>query len=138
MRNAAMILGIIGGVTGMAVGFFGYGFAEVWSWLASQAQQVEVHTGVDIGQPVGQPQEPLVTRMLALASPILGITGGALVASSAGVAAILLAASAVGMYLGFGFGVFTMFPIAMCGVAAALAALAAAFPAAPDDRGNRN
>ena len=29
MKNAAMVLGIIGGVVGMVVGFFGYGFAEI-------------------------------------------------------------------------------------------------------------
>ncbi len=28
MRNAALILGIIGGILGMFVGFFGYGYTE--------------------------------------------------------------------------------------------------------------
>jgi hypothetical protein len=34
MKNAAMVLGIIGGVVGMVVGFFGYGFAEIGSWFS--------------------------------------------------------------------------------------------------------
>ena len=125
MRNAAMILGLIGGITGMLVGFFGYGLAELWSWMASQAETVEVRTGLAVGESVGDPQEPWLTRALALASPILGITGGALALTARGAAALMMAASAGGMFWGFGFGVFTMFPIAMCATGSLLAALAA-------------
>jgi len=132
MRNAATILGIIGGVVGMAVGFFGYGFAELWAWLSTQMQQVEVSTGLGLAEEAEPPNDPLVTQALALASPILGITGGAMASGSAGVAAVLLAASAAGMFYGFGFGVFTMFPIAMCALAALMAALAAAFGRSAD------
>ena len=41
--------------------------------------------------------------------------------TSPAVAAALLSLAGVGMYWGFGFTVFTMFPIAMCGSAAVLA-----------------
>lgn len=124
MRNAAMVLGLIGGIVGMIVGFFGYGFAEMWSWLAAQMQTVEAETGLAVGEGVGEPQEPWITRGLALVSPILGIMGGAMAPGSRGPAAVLMALSSAGMFWGFGFGVFTMFPIAMCGVGAVLAAFA--------------
>ena len=124
MRIAAMVLGLIGGIVGMFVGFFGYGFAELWSWLASQAQSVEMQTGLPVAESAGDPEEPWLTRALALVSPILGITGGAMATSLKWPAAAFMAASAGGMFWGFGFGVFTMFPIAMCALGSLLAALA--------------
>jgi len=124
MLNAAMILGIIGGIVGMVVGFFGYGFAELWSWIFGAVQQVEAETGfqADLGQP---PEDPMITRAISLASPILGIAGGAMAGSNPLTAALMLLASAGGMIYGFGFGVFTMFPIAMCGLAGLFALPAA-------------
>jgi hypothetical protein len=120
MRNAAMVLGIIGGIVGMFVGFFGYGFAELWSWLFGAIEQVEAETGfqADLGEP---PQDPMVTRLISLFSPILGIAGGAMVSTQAGLGALLMLVSAAGMFHAFGFGVFTMFPIAMCGLGGLLA-----------------
>lgn len=135
MRIAAMILGLIGGITGMVVGFFGYGLAELWSWLASQAQTVEVQTGLAVSDEVGEPEPPWLTRMLSLVSPILGITGGALALSTRGAAALMMALSSGGMFWAFGFGVFTMFPIAMCATGALLAALAGPGETAPTGRG---
>ncbi len=124
MRNAAMVLGIVGGIVGMLVGFFGYGFAELWSWLFGAIEQVEAETGfqADLERP---PEDPTVTRLISLFSPILAIAGGAMTTTQAGAGAILMLASAAGMFWGFGFGVFTMFPIAMAG----LGGLFAVFPA---------
>ncbi|MEM9145716.1 MAG: hypothetical protein AAGC57_05910 [Pseudomonadota bacterium] len=124
MRNAAMVLGIIGGIVGMAVGFFGYGFAELWSWLFGVVGEVEAQTGfqADLGQP---PADPMVTRAVSLVSPILAIAGGAMAPSRPGPGAALMLISAGGMFYGFGFGVFTMWPIAMCAVGGMLALPAA-------------
>ena len=36
MRNAALILGIIGGVVGMIVGFFSYGYTEFIDWAGEE------------------------------------------------------------------------------------------------------
>ncbi len=47
MRNAALVLGVIAGVLGMIVGFFGYGYTEVidrFGELPDLAEQVE-HPG---------------------------------------------------------------------------------------------
>jgi len=119
MLNAAMLLGIIGGIVGMIVGFFGYGFAEVLSWLASFLQEVESETGFSAEIEAGE--DPMVTRLISLFSPILAIAGGAMVREYPLFGAVLMLASAAGMFHGFGFGVFTMFPIAMCAIAGLLA-----------------
>ncbi|GMG83882.1 hypothetical protein LNKW23_30960 [Paralimibaculum aggregatum] len=130
MLNAAMVLGIIGGVVGMLVGFFGYGFAELWTMLFGAIEQMEAQTGfqADLQQP---PEDPMVTRLISLFAPILGIAGGAMAPGRPGPGAALLIASAAGMFWGFGFGVFTMFPIAMCGLAG-LMALPAALSRPPE------
>lgn len=106
MRNAALVLGLIGGIVGMIVGFFGYGWAEFGSWFVE-------NTGVGADQ-IGTPEEQQEAKIVSLAAPILGIAGGAMARSQPLVGAVLMLASAYGMYWGFGFGVFTMFPIAMC------------------------
>lgn len=44
MRNAALVLGIIGGIIGMIVGFFGYGYTvaiEEWGEIDGLAEQVD-------------------------------------------------------------------------------------------------
>jgi hypothetical protein len=110
MRNAALILGIIGGLWGMVVGFFSYGYTVVMqqygndlSGWASQVHNVGLIQGV------------------SLVAPILAIAGGAMARSQAMIAGVLLLVSAAGMWNAFGFGVFTMFPIAMCGLGGVLA-----------------
>lgn len=110
MRNAAMVLGIIGGVIGMFVGFFGYGWTEVAGWVS------HVTNGVS-DRAIGEIDDPDRIRAVSLFAPILAIAGGAMSPRHAALGGALMAASAAGMYWGFGFGVFTMFPIAMCLVA---------------------
>lgn len=120
MRKAAMVLGIIGGIVGMVVGFFGYGFAELWDWIFGTVRQFEDQTGfqADLQAP---PEDPMITKAISIAAPILGIAGGAMATDRATLGGILLLVSAGGMFYAFGFGVFTMWPIAMCAVAGLLA-----------------
>ena len=109
MRNAALMLGIIGGIIGMIVGFFSYGYTEFIEWFGEVpdlAEQVD-----NVGR----------TRAISLVSPLLAIAGGAMARSRALLGGGLLIVSAIGMYWGFGFSVFTMFPIAMCGLGGVLA-----------------
>ncbi|MEM0921722.1 MAG: hypothetical protein AAGI13_01670 [Pseudomonadota bacterium] len=108
MRNAALVLGIIGGVIGIVVGFFAYGWAEFGSWFVE-------NTGVGADQ-LGTPEEQQEAKIISLAAPILGIAGGAMARSQPLIGALLMLASAYGMLWGFGFGLFTMFPIAMCAI----------------------
>ena len=71
MKNAAMVLGIIGGVVGMVVGFFGYGWTEVASWFS------DVTNGLS-EEALGEVENAGRTRLVGLFAPILGIAGGAM------------------------------------------------------------
>lgn len=109
MRNAALMLGVVGGLWGMLVGFFGYGYTVFIDWFGEVP---------DLARQVDNPQ---LIRAASLVSPILAIAGGAMARSQNVAAGVLLLASAGGMYWAFGYGVFTMFPIAMAGLGGLLA-----------------
>lgn len=118
MRNAAMVLGVIAGLIGMIVGFVGYGYVEVlrhFGGIEGLAEQVN---------------NPALIQTVSILAPLLAIAGGAMAHARAAIAGLLLLVSAVGMYYAFGFGVFTMFPIAFAGVAGLLG-LAAGQPDKP-------
>jgi hypothetical protein len=112
MRNAALVLGIIGGLIGMLVGFFSFGYVEAvqhFGEIDGVAEQVE---NADLIQ------------AMSIISPMLAIAGGAMARARALWGGLLLLVSSVGMYVAFGFNVFTMFPIAFAGVGGVLAAAA--------------
>ena len=118
MRNAALVLGIIAGIFGMVVGFFGYGYTaavEHFGEVEGLAEQVD-----NVSQ----------LRLLAVLSPLLAIAGGAMARARALWGGILLLGSAAGMYAGFGFNVFTVFPLSFAALAGLLA-LAAGKPDEP-------
>jgi len=118
MRNAALVLGLIGGIVGMIVGFFSYGYTQAVEHfgeiegLAEQVARVEV------------------IRAASLLSPLLAIAGGAMARARALWGGVLMLLSTAGMYYAFGFNVFTMFPIAFVGLGGVLA-LAAGKPDEP-------
>lgn len=109
MRNAALVLGIIGGIWAMVVGFFGYGYT---TFIAANGDAGDFLTQVD---------NPDVIKAASFLAPILAIAGAAMARSQNMAAAVLLLASSAAMWLAFGFNVFTMFPIAMCGLGGLLA-----------------
>lgn len=109
MRNAALVLGLIGGLWGMLVGFFSFGYTDL---LIRFPELAEFTGGV---------ANMTLIRVMSLLAPILAIAGGAMARSANMAGGVLLLISSAGMYLTFGFGVFTMFPIAMCALAGALA-----------------
>ncbi|MEZ5911847.1 MAG: hypothetical protein R3D84_06115 [Paracoccaceae bacterium] len=112
MRNAALILGIIGGLWGMLIGFFSYGytvFIDNYGEVGDFAQQVE-----NVG----------LIRVASFVAPILAIAGGAMARSQNQIGGALMLAAGAGMQIAFGFGVFTMFPIAMCALGGVLAIVA--------------
>jgi len=112
MRNAALVLGILGGVLGMVVGFFTYGYTEFIDWYGTVPEIAE------------QVENVTLVRATALLAPLLAIAGGAMARAKAMPGGILMLAAAIGMYNGFGYGVFTMFPIALCLVGGVLALVA--------------
>ena len=109
MRNAELVLGIIGGLWGMVVGFFSFGWTEL---LARYDELAEITGGV---------ANPGLIRAMSLGAPLMAIAGGAMARSANIPAGVLLLASAGGMYAAFGFGVFTMFPISFCALGGVLA-----------------
>ncbi|MBE0453937.1 hypothetical protein [Roseovarius autotrophicus] len=118
MRSAAMVLGVIGGCLAVLVGFFSYGYTEV----VDRFGEVE---GL-----LHQVRDPSLVRVASFVAPIMAIAGGAMAKMRALWGGVLLFVSAGLMYYAFGFGVFTMFPIGMTGLAGLLA-LAAGKPDEP-------
>ncbi|NKB26407.1 MAG: hypothetical protein GKR99_02135 [Rhodobacteraceae bacterium] len=118
MRNAALVLGIIGGVLALIVGFFSYGYT-----VAVESHEV-VRDFVD------QVENVEKTRAVALFAPILAIAGAAMskVRALWGGAAMLIAAGLLVWGLGWGF--FITFPVALIGTAGLLA-IAAGRPDEP-------
>ena len=116
MRNSALMMGVIGGIIGMIVGFFSYGYTEAIDWANSKLDTLP--SWLEQVENVG------LIRFASLFAPLLAIAGGAMARSQAMVGGIMMLVSAAGMYFAFGFGVFTMFPIAMCALGGLLAILA--------------
>lgn len=109
MRNAALTLGLIGGILAMIIGFFGYGYTVLFEKsgdMAGWAHQVE---------------HPMVVRVASFLAPILAIAGAAMARSQHIPAGLLMLAASFGIFSAFGFNAFTMFPIAMCGLGGILA-----------------
>ncbi|PTE19803.1 hypothetical protein FAZ78_03760 [Cereibacter changlensis] len=102
MRNAALVLGIIGGLWAMLVGFFGFGYTEF------------IEANGPIGDLAQQVDNVQLVRAAAFLAPVLAIAGGAMARSVNMLGGALMLAAAGLLWLGFGFNVFTMFPIAMC------------------------
>ncbi|MEM7723707.1 MAG: hypothetical protein AAF376_15245 [Pseudomonadota bacterium] len=115
MRNAALILGIIGGSLAMIVGFFGYGYVAFIEWFGPIP---------DLAEPL---EEPGLIQVTSVVAPILAIAGAAMARAQALWGGLLLLIATAGLYQAFGIGVFTIFPIACCGLAGLLA-LAAGRP----------
>lgn len=104
MRNAALVLGIIGGLLGMMIGFFSYGWTEL-------VAAYEIDTTFEREQAV---------RLVSVISPVLALAGGAMAKARALWGGALLLVSTAGMLYAFGFNAFTMFPIVLTGLAGVL------------------
>jgi len=112
MRNAALVLGIIGGLIAMLVGFLSYGYTEAVEHfgevegLAHQVENVELIRGT------------------SFAAPLLAIAGGAMARVRALWGGVLMLVSAGAMLYAFDFNVFTMFPIGFTSLGGILAVAA--------------
>jgi hypothetical protein len=118
MRNAASVLGIIGGIMALFLGFVSYGYTEAVDRLG----EVE---GV-----MRQVENVTLIRTVSFLAPVLAIAGGAMAKIRALWAGVLLLLSAAAMYYAFDLNAFTLFPIGMTAVAG-LIAIAAGRPDEP-------
>jgi hypothetical protein len=109
MRNAALILGLIGGLWALIIGFFVYGYISFIDWFGEVpdfARQVE---------------DPALYRFVAVVAPLLAVAGAGMARARALVGGVLLLLATAGFYHAYGLGVFTVFPLAFCGLAGILA-----------------
>ncbi|MFW8593460.1 hypothetical protein [Cribrihabitans neustonicus] len=118
MRNAALVLGIVAGLFAMIVGFAGYGYTAAVEYFGP------------VEGLAGQVENVFQLRLMAVLAPLLAIAGGAMATARALWGGVLLLGSAAAMYAGFGFNVFTIFPLTFA-LAAGLLALAAGKPDEP-------
>ncbi|MBV7409176.1 hypothetical protein [Maritimibacter sp. DP1N21-5] len=122
MRNAALMLGIIGGLIAMLVGFFNFGYTEV---LDSNAEINRFAN--DVWGPLENRE---LLRVASFLAPLLALVGGAMAKVRALWGGVLMLAAGALTYYAFGFGVFTMFPIGFC-IAGGILAIAAGKPDEP-------
>ncbi|MEL6171884.1 MAG: hypothetical protein AAFQ04_12535 [Pseudomonadota bacterium] len=118
MRNAALMLGIIGGLMALVIGFFSYGYTE----LIDQYGEVE---GI-----AEQVDRVGLIRTVSFLAPILAIAGGAMSKARALWGGVLMLISAGMMAYAFNIGVFTIFPIGFTALGGLLA-IAAGKPDEP-------
>lgn len=113
MKQAAVILGIIGGVLGLILGISVSGWIAFTGWL-------DTETAAEVPAFLGRPENASLLGAAAVLSPLLAIAGGAMTVMRPYLGAGLLFASAAAMFWAFGLGFFSTFPIAMCGLAGLL------------------
>ncbi|MBT9382730.1 hypothetical protein KM176_02550 [Pseudooceanicola sp. CBS1P-1] len=112
MRNAAMILGLIGGVMALVVGLAAYGYtAAISTWGEVDGLFMQV-------------ADPDRVRLTGLLVPIVAIAGAGMARARALWGGLLMLIGAVGFYLGYGVNFFTLFPIAFIAAAGIMAVLA--------------
>ena len=99
MRNAALTLGLIGGLIGLVVGFFSFGYTEAIDRFG------------EIDGLASQVGDVTMVRAASFLGPLLAIAGAAMSKTRALWGGVLMLVSAALMYHGFGFNVFTLFPI---------------------------
>ncbi len=112
MRNAATVLGMIGGILALIMGIFSFGYTE----LTAQ----ETVRNLDF---LPLPENPELLRAMSVIAPILAIAGAGMARYRALWGGILLVIAAVAIYLTFS-NFFSIFPAAMCGLAGVFALIA--------------
>lgn len=109
MRNAALTLGLIGGLIGIVVGLFGYGYSELTA------------STPEVGEIFGVFENPAFVQIASFLAPLLAIAGGAMARARALWGGILMLVAAVLFFAAFGFNAATMFPIGFVGLGGLLA-----------------
>ena len=74
MRNAALTLGVIGGIIGMIVGFFSYGYVEFINWFGPVTTDFLRYLLLSQEQPFDQEDLAAPTRRKLAGGPRQGET----------------------------------------------------------------
>jgi|GEM_PF-164948 len=119
MKQAAVILGIIGGILGLVLGISVSGWIAFTGWL-------DAETAAEVPAMLGRPENAGLLQAAAVLAPLLAIAGGAMAVLRPWMGAGLLFLAAAAMLWAFGLGFFSTFPIAMCGLASVLCLAGAA------------
>lgn len=109
MRNAALVLGLIGGTLALIVGFFVYGYVAFVDWFG------------EVPDLARQVEDPEMKQAVAVIAPILGLAGGAMARARALWGGGLMLLAAAGLWHALGLGVFTIFPVALLTIGGLLA-----------------
>lgn len=109
MRNAATVLGTLGGFLALLIGVSVFGYTEVLYRWGEVPDWAELPANTDR------------IRGAGVIAPILGLVGGAMAKERPRIAGALLLAAAGLLYWAFGFGFAVIFPITMCALAGVLA-----------------
>lgn len=112
MRNAALMLGMIGGIMAIVVGFFSFGYTEV----------IDAYGEID--GLIEQVERRELVRFVSFVAPILAIAGGGMARARALWGGLLMLISAGMMLYAYDFNVFTMFPIGFVALGGVLAVAA--------------
>ncbi|MEM8872528.1 MAG: hypothetical protein AAGB10_19750 [Pseudomonadota bacterium] len=115
MKQAASVLGIIGGLLGLVIGISYAG------WIALTGVVEAEVPGLLAG-----PRNPGLLKAVGVAAPILAIAGGAMAVLRPLIGALCLSLAAGLMAYAFGVGFFVLFPVVMCAIAAIFALLGSA------------
>lgn len=118
MRNAAAVLGLIGGLLALLMGIVSFGYTEALYTWGEWPEIAEIPENVD------------VIRAMSVIAPLLAIAGAGMARYRALWGGIAMGAAAAGIYWAFGVEFFSIFPMSMCALAAILA-LAAGRPDEP-------
>lgn len=119
MKQAAVLLGVIGGILGLIMGISVAGWIAFTGWIDGEV------TG-QLPVALETPANAAILRAVGVIGPLLAIAGGAMAVLRPQIGAVLLFLAAGGMFAAFGAGFFALFPIAMCALAGFFALLGAA------------
>ena len=118
MRIAALILGLLGGIIGLFVGFISYSGGAVLAMFNTEASGIPGMFGLWLNN-------PRLMQILSIAAPVAALVGGGLALSRPAVAGVLMLVGTIGMFLIFGLGSlwlvvnsFVIVPVLLCLVGA--------------------
>lgn len=108
MRNAATVLGMIGGILALIIGIFSFGYTEA------------LKTYDELGNFLPVPENMGLLRTMSVVAPLLAIAGAGMARYRALWGGLAMGIAAFAIYTTFS-SFFAIFPAAMCGLGAVMA-----------------